>query len=170
MPWIVGDKDKGFASYYQIPLGIGLINDCTDDLEIKRKEYATLLQQFKAYQKEFGQKKDLKLAKFFKREGRLIQKHYYGICAALDYSGSDKGDCIDRLNNVTQELAPYADFWITHAPDCKGDFKPTPEQKEQLDYEDMLKRFENAEQLKFLFMNIVLTSEQIDLKFEDEDY
>lgn len=168
MPWHNGNKD--FRSYYQIPVTAGLIHKYHDDLDEKRKQYAALLQEFKAYQKEFSKQKDLKTARFFKSAARHTQKQYYGICAALDYAGSDTGDCVDSLKNMTKEIAPFADFWIVYAVDCKEGFKSTPEQQVYLDYKDMLKRFENAEQIKFVFMNIVPISEQIDFKFEDEEY
>lgn len=115
MPWIDGCDKSGFAARYQKPIFVGIINDRiggTQVLDIKRKEYATLVQDYKTLQKEFGQNKDLETAKFFKEAGREAQKNYYGICAALDYAGSNSGDCKDSLKNMTQEIAPYADHWI----------------------------------------------------------
>jgi hypothetical protein len=115
MPWIEATEHPEFPAHYRLPRGLGLINNYTggrDVLDKKRKEYATHLQLMKTYQQESGKIKDLDTAKFFKEEVRETQKNYYGICAALDYSGSNSGDCVNSLKNMTQEIAPYADHWL----------------------------------------------------------
>jgi hypothetical protein len=86
-------------------------------LDMFRKEYAGLVQEFKEYQKECGAKKDIDGAKYFKEEARWAQKHYRGLCAVLDYAGSDSGDCSDALKSMNLELAPYADCWFMYAFD-----------------------------------------------------